>query len=141
LVSWKSVLEYDDSRFPLVVFTNRDEFTGEDAVQYEDYMNALFERDERFATVFLSIGVKMPAGRILRRLAAWMRGVKTERARLELGSAVYLSSSVVRGALGLINSLAPPPSPQELFGSPEEALAWASDLLEKNGVATHARTG
>jgi hypothetical protein len=130
------VLEYDDSRFPLVVFTNRDEFTGQDAVDFEDHMAGLLARGERFATVFLSIDVKMPEPRVLRRLSRWMGEVAEQRGALEVCAAVYLSSTFIRGALRFVNQLAPPPMPQELFADPDEAIAWVLDRLERDRAAS-----
>ena len=125
-----SVLEFDDSRFPLVVFTNRHEFTGQDAVAFEDHMAQLLARGERFATVFLSMDVKMPEPRILRRLSRWMAEVAEQRATFEVCAAIYLSSTIIRGALRFINHLAPPPMPQEVFGNPEDAIEWPMQRLE-----------
>ena len=135
------MLEVDDSRFPLVVMTNRDEFTADDALKYEDTLDALYARDERFALVFLSVGVKMPEARILRRLSVWMRERRRERRTLEVATAVYLSSTFIRGALRFINQLAPPPSPQEVFDSQEAAMSWAQEMLASESMPMNSRTG
>jgi hypothetical protein len=135
------VIEFDDSRYPLVISTTREAFTAGDAILYEDTINSLYDRDERFALVSLASGVKAPNPRVIRRLGSWLRDTRALRREYIIATGIYLDAPVLRNVLSFLNSLAPSPVPQELFATPDEAIAYAERMLHLDNAPPQSRTG
>ena len=135
------MIEFDHSRYPLVISTTRDAFTAGDAIVYEDTINSLYARDERFSLVSLASGVKIPNPRVIRRLGAWLRDTRDLRRQYVIATGIYLDAPVLRNVLSFLNSLAPSPVPQELFATPDEAIAYAQRMLHLEAAPPQSRTG
>lgn len=70
-----------------------------------------------------------------KRQADWMKEHAAQIARLTLGCAFVIPSSLMRGVLTAIFWIQPLPCPHEISGTIPEALAWCSEKLNERGLS------
>ncbi len=123
----------DVSASPLIQVTFFEAITIEEGVAHFDEMAEVATREGPIAVVvdltqasFFSANVRERAGREMQRLFARV-------GHSILGVAHVVPSLPVRGALTVIQWLAPPPFPSFIAISPTPALRWARARLVESG--------
>jgi hypothetical protein len=66
--------------------------------------------------------------------ADWLRSIKPIERQVVIGYAFVTPSVVMRGVITAVNWLAPHGIPQKVHSELDEAVAWAFDICENNGV-------
>lgn len=125
----------DDTLFPLIIVTSRNEITERDVDDLELAFEHVFARGERFAVVTRSSTPKFPSSNVRTRIAAWANkpSVHLATARYNVGHCYVLESAVVRGAMTAIHWLWDPPNPQHAAATYDEAVEWALGRLVTTG--------
>jgi len=128
-------IQFDDTRFPLVVVTFNGTATDAEFSDYLARMSELVSRKQKNVTVFdaRSSGVVPAIQR--KRQADWIAANRQGLKEYSCGSAFVISSAVVRGALTAILWLQPIPVSHIVLGSVEEAERWAMQRLVTEGVS------
>jgi len=124
----------------MLVFAFRESFTMDDQLAFEDVMDSLMVDDNLFVVAVRAQRMPMPSLPVLRRLANWNRANKPRVIEHAIGTALFLPSPLLRGALGFINRLSPPPTPQALLATWEETELWAIERLAERGLEVPGAT-
>jgi len=127
-------VDYDDSRFPLVLIRAHGAATDAEFVDYLGVMERPLLRRERFVEIF-DATYTAPSPAVQRRqVAEWIR----ERAGLlktyQIGVAFVIPSALVRGALTAILWIQPHPSPHTVVATLAEAERWAIERARAEGL-------
>jgi hypothetical protein len=128
-------VEIHEERWPLVVVRA----SGQADLASAEHVNTVFDRyfrkRERFAAIFDLRGLSLPDARCRAALGNFQKAHKTDFDTLLIADAMVLESRLLRGFLTAVNWLAPPSHPQRTFASPVEALTWAKNRLDEEGIA------
>jgi hypothetical protein len=129
------VLQVDTSRFPIVVMTVSGRVTPADLQHMMDRYDALLAEGERYFNVVIQEAGADGFDAVQRKqIADWQRSREARVKEVNVGSAIVLTSALMRGALTALEWLAPPPTPQRSFSTREEAMEWARASLRQAGI-------
>lgn len=128
-------LHVDTSRFPIVVMTVSGRVTSSDLEHMMVRYDALLAKGERYFNVVIQEAGADGFDAVQRKLIAdWQRAQEARVKKVNVGSAIVLTSAMMRGALTALQWLAPPPTPQRSFSTREEAMEWARASLREAGI-------
>jgi hypothetical protein len=134
-----SDIQFDDSVWPLV----RVRFLGVPTTPQVEAnlarMTAALERGERHVYVFDAGGMTGVGPAEQRHLqAAWLKQHDARLRALVLGVAFVIHSPLVRLGVSIVMHLRPLPGPYFMAATLEEAVAWATERLAREG---HGQAG
>lgn len=125
------------TRSPIVVVTFTPGQLGEDIPVLLTQLELLLRKDAPYSSVFdVSRVVGVPDAKTRQLTATWIKERQARLKRLNKGDAIYVPSSLLRGALTAIDWLAPPPSPRHYPASVAEGVAWCRQQLGASAGAT-----
>ena len=127
------MIEVFEERFPLLIIGFSGSFGLDEVAGFERAVGARLAAKERFGMAVHCSQMPMPNVNVVRRLGDWTKA-QSESAQFMVGSALYLPSPLLRGAIGFLNKLAPPPAPQQMCSSWEETLGWVLERLALAGI-------
>ncbi|AKF07426.1 hypothetical protein [Sandaracinus amylolyticus] len=130
-------LQFDESRFPLVVLRCPTAFDVRGAEALQSGLERLFARRQKFVLVCDIRPVsRVPDAVVRKRLADVMNlpQVREGQAQYQLGSANVVDSAPLRAALTALLWLWTPPTPMATFAGTDEAVRWSIERLRAAGV-------
>jgi hypothetical protein len=121
----------DDSRWPLVVATWPAEQLSDEAFQEMlDHMGTFNLRREPYAVIHDARKATRPTPKQRAAAAARQAQDAPLTRRYIKAMALVVSSPLLAGVVTAITWIAPPPFPQKVFSSVEDAEAWVTERLE-----------
>ncbi len=132
---------FDDSAFPYVHIAL---LPGETTVSHVEALfrryDGVFARYERHVLIVdLTRGTTVPSAAVRQRIKAFEDKTRSLSAAKNYGSAIVMSSALVRGAMTALRWISPPPAPNAYFGTVPDAANWCVSLLQKARVAVPPR--
>ena len=126
----------DDRYFPLVVNTIPERLRAEDLPSFFAASERVLNRREPYVTISdTSLTREIPNATVRRALADWNKQVEPLMKQVTLGSAIVITSPLVRGGLTALFWLAPPPYPQQVVATIDEALDVVTRYYAASGRA------
>lgn len=126
--------DVDDRFFPLVVNTIPERLRAEDLPRFFARSEEVLRRREPYVTISDTTATReIPNASVRRALADWNTKVEPLMKQYTLGSAIVITSPLVRGGLTALFWLAPPPYPQEVVATVEQALEVVSRFYGASG--------
>lgn len=134
-------LVFDDSSFPFVRVTLRaGETTLEDIELIFKRYDAVFARADKHVLIVDTTRLTVvPAAPVRQRIKEFEDKARAFAAAKNHGSAIVMSSAIVRGAMTALRWISPAPAPNAYFATVPEAATWCVSLLQKAGVAVPSR--
>ncbi len=133
--SGRHVLEYDESRFPLVLVRPRGKATDAEVEALLAAFKRPLNRREKYVEIFDGTHADPGSPTQRRRIADWMRAHTSLISTYSLGTAIVIPSALVRGALTAVFWIQPMPCPYTVVSTMAEAEAWAEEKLRAAGLA------
>jgi hypothetical protein len=128
---------FDEAAWPLVVVTCPEQVADATVAPIVAFFDSLFERGERFALVVDTLPVKGVPGASWRKdITQWTRDARTlnNERKFNAGSAIVLSSGLVRGVFVALGWMWKPASPITVAATLREGVDWCCDRLSNSGV-------
>jgi hypothetical protein len=126
--------DVDDRFFPLVVNTLPERIRPEDLPQFFAKSERVLQRREPYVTISDVRATKeIPNATVRKALADWSKQIEPLMKQYTVGSAIVITSPLVRGGLTALFWLAPPPYPQQVVGAMGEAVAAVSRYYTGSG--------
>jgi hypothetical protein len=127
-------IEFDVSMWPLVLVT----MPSMIRVQDIDYLQASYEHvfaaPTRHALIVDTTTIEqIPDATLRRRMKAFEDGRRAIIADKNIGSAIVLSNSLVRGAYTALRWISPQPAPNKAFSNVRDAARWCIEGIEADG--------
>ncbi len=134
-------LVFDDFSFPFVQVTLA---AGETTLADIEYLfrryDAVFARKERHVLIVDSTRLTViPSAQVRQRIKEFEDRTRQLAALKNHGSAIVMSSAIVRGAMTALRWISPAPAPNAYFATVSEAAAWCVRILHKADVAVPSR--
>lgn len=124
----------DDRYFPLVVNTIPERLRAEDLPRFLAESERVLKRREPYVTISdTSRTREIPNATVRKALAEWNERVEPQMKQFTLGSAIVITSPLVRGGLTALFWLAPPPYPQQVVATVEDALEVVTRYYSASG--------
>lgn len=134
------VLEYDESRFPLVLVRPRGRATDADLDALLVALKRPLLRREKYLEIFDGTHTDPGTSTQRRRIAEWMRAHTSLISTYSVDTAVVVPSPLVRGALTAIFWIQPMPCPHTVVSTMAEAERWAEEKLRAAGLVLPKKT-
>lgn len=126
--------QIDDRYFPLVVNTIPERIRTEDLPAFFAKSEAILLRRQPYVTITdASACRELPSAIVRKELAEWSKKFDSQMKRYTVGSAIVITSPLVRGGLTALFWLAPPPYPQQVVATVAEAVDVVRDYYAKAG--------
>lgn len=133
--SSRHVLEYDESRFPLVLVRPSGRATDAELEALLVALKRPLLRREKYVEIFDGTHADPGTPTQRRALAEWMRAHTSLISSYSLGTAIVMPSPLVRGALTAVFWIQPLPCPYTVVSTMAEAERWAEEKLRAEGIA------
>ena len=133
--SQRHVLEYDETRFPLVLVRSRGRATDAELDALLAALKRPLLRREKYVEIFDGTHADPGTPSQRRTLAEWMRAHANLINTYSIGTAIVMPSPLVRGALTAIFWIQPLPCPHTVVSTMAEAERWAEERLRAAGLA------
>jgi hypothetical protein len=133
---------FDDTAWPLVVVICPEQVADETVDPLVAFFDGLFARGERFTLVVDTLPVKgVPGARWRKSITSWTRDARTQQneRKYNAGSAIVLSSQLVRGVFVALNWVWRPAAPITTAATMREGVDWCCDRLSESGVPRSPR--
>lgn len=124
----------DEARWPVVRATWPEVTTDANLDHYIDFVLGKVAKGERFAMVIDGRGT-LGMTRAQHARAAQEINRNAPAVARHLIVALVVTNALARASLRAINALAPPPFPQRVFATIDEAVRWAEIELQRERVA------
>lgn len=128
-------LEYDETRFPLVLVRPRGRATDADLDGLLVALKRPLLRREKYVEIFDATHTDPGTSTQRRRIAEWMRAHANLISTYSVGTVIVVPSALVRGALTAIFWIQPMPCPHAVASTMAEAERWAEEKLRAEGIA------
>jgi hypothetical protein len=128
---------FDETAWPLIVVTCPDYVADGTVASLVAFFEGTFERKERFALVIDTLLVKgVPGAGWRKDITAWSRDARTQEneKKYNAGSAIVLSSGLVRGIFVALGWMWKPASPITTAATLREGVDWCCEQLSRGGV-------
>jgi hypothetical protein len=130
-------IEYDESRWPLVVVHFPESFSHEDWMAQVRNLGASVDRAVRervrYAIIVDAARVGSPPSALQRKAASDFNRDRYDDLKKHLvGWASVITSPILRGAITAMTWLQPTPFPQRVFGTIEAAEEWAQGQIAQS---------
>jgi len=127
-------IEFDVSLWPLVLVTMPGQLQVEDIVYLQESYEAVFAAPTRHALVVDTTTLEtIPDATLRRRMKEFEDGRRPIIRERNIGSAIVLSNSLVRGAFTALRWISPQPAPNKAFANVRDAARWCVEGIEADG--------
>lgn len=127
-------IRFDVSMWPLVLVTMPGELHLDDIGYLQQSYEAVFAAPKRHALIVdTSTLVSVPDATLRRQMKAFEDGRRSIIREKNIGSAIVLSSAIVRGAYTALRWISPQPAPNKAFPDVPEAARWCIQGIEDDG--------
>ena len=127
-------IEFDVSLWPLVLVTMPGQLQIEDIVYLQESYEAVFAAPTRHALVVDTTTLEsIPDATLRRRMKEFEDGRRPIIRERNIGSAIVLSNSLVRGAFTALRWISPQPAPNKAFANVRDAARWCVEGIEADG--------
>ena len=127
-------IEFDVSLWPLVLVTMPGQLQVEDIVYLQESYEAVFAAPTRHALVVDTTTLEtIPDATLRRRMKEFEDGRRPIIRERNIGSAIVLSNSLVRGAFTALRWISPQPAPNKAFANVRDAARWCDEGIEADG--------
>jgi hypothetical protein len=127
-------LVFDVSMWPLVLITLPPVTTPDDIEYMQRCYEHVFAARVRHALIVdTSTIVRVPDATLRRQMKAFEDSRRPIIAQKNIGSAIILQNTVVRGAYTALRWISPQPAPNEAFPTVQSAARWCVHGIEKDG--------
>jgi hypothetical protein len=127
-------IEFDVSMWPLVLVTMPPTIRMKDIVYLQESYEHVFAAPRRHALVVDTTTIENIPDATLRR---HMKDFEDSRRAIirekNIGSAIVLSNSLVRGAYTALRWISPQPAPNKAFSNVRDAARWCVEGIEADG--------
>jgi hypothetical protein len=131
-LSPSQAITFEDASFPLVEVCFRDGHTNADWAWMLQQFEELFAGQRRYTLLLDSSRLShAPSAQARRDIADWQNAHAANTARWCLGASIYISSSMIRGALTAMNWLAPQVVPFDYPSSLADGLDQCVTRLDE----------
>ena len=132
-------IQFDASMWPLVLVSMPPELQVEDITYLQDSYEEVFAAPTRHALVVdTTTLVRVPDATLRRKMKDFEDGRRLIIREKNIGSAIVLSSSIVRGAYTALRWISPQPAPNKAFSSIRDAARWCVEGIEADGQVVPA---
>lgn len=127
-------IEFDTSMWPLVLVVMPPTLQVEDIAYLQQSYEHVFAAPTRHALVVDTTTLEsIPDATLRRRMKEFEDGKRTIIRERNIGSAIVLSNSVVRGAFTALRWISPQPAPNKAFANLRDAARWCIEGIEADG--------
>ena len=127
-------LTFDVSMWPLVLVTMPPRIQVEDITYLQQSYEHVFDVPKRHALVVDTTPLEsIPDATLRRRMKEFEDGRRPIIRERNIGSAIVLSNSVVRGAFTALRWISPQPAPNKAFANVRDAARWCIEGIEADG--------
>jgi hypothetical protein len=125
----------DDTHFPLVEVWFHDGHEDQDWTWLLKRFERLFAQKLRYALIIDASPLShTPSANARKEITDWQNRHMSDTARWNVGTSVYISSGLIRGALTAMNWFAKQPVPMHYPSSMTEGLDWCVALLDESSI-------
>jgi hypothetical protein len=130
-------LDLSLTHWPVVVATFTPGQLREDIPAYLDHLDRILQKNTSYVVLTdASRVVGVPDAKTRQLTATWIQDRRAKLVRLNKGDAIYVPSSLLRGALTAIDWLTTPPCPRHYPLSVASGLVWCRKQLGAGAVET-----
>ncbi|OIP42390.1 MAG: hypothetical protein AUK47_04585 [Deltaproteobacteria bacterium CG2_30_63_29] len=129
-----SMIEFDDSHWPLWVVTFRDLPPRSGVERFLANADVIFERQEPFAWLLHSVHTKAIPHQHRARYAEWIKDNHALLSKYCLGAGFVVPTVIGRLAMRSIFLLQPPPCPHAVMREIDAGRTWCLGRLDANGL-------
>ena len=127
-------IEFDVSRWPLVLVSMPARLEIDDIVYLQESYEHVFAAPARHALVVDTTPLEsIPDATLRRRMKEFEDGRRPIIRERNIGSAIVLSNSLVRGAYTALRWISPQPAPNKAFANVRDAARWCVEGIEVDG--------
>ena len=139
-------LTFDVSMWPLAVITMPPVTTPDDIVYMQRCYEHVFAAPVRHALLVDTTSiVRVPDATLRRQMKAFEDSRRPIISQKNIGSAIIIQNTIVRGAYTALRWISPQPAPNKAFPTVESAARWCVQGIEEDGqivpVAAYALAG
>ena len=139
-------LVFDVSMWPLVVITMPPVTTPDDIVYMQRCYEHVFKSPVRHALIVDTTSiVRVPDATLRRQMKAFEDSRRPIIREKNIGSAIIIQNTIVRGAYTALRWISPQPAPNRAFPTVEAAARWCVQGMEEDGqivpIAAYALAG
>ena len=129
-------LEFDVSLWPLVLVSMPATLQVDDIIYLQESYEYVFAAPTRHALVVDTTPLEsIPDATLRRRMKEFEDGRRPIIRERNIGSAIVLSNSLVRGAFTALRWISPQPAPNKAFSNVRDAARWCVEGIEADGQA------
>lgn len=127
-------IDFDVSMWPLVLVTMPPRIQVEDITYLQQSYEHVFDVPTRHALVVDTTPLEsIPDATLRRRMKEFEDGRRPIIRERNIGSAIVLSNSVVRGAFTALRWISPQPAPNKAFANVRDAARWCIEGIKADG--------
>ena len=127
-------IEFDVSMWPLVLVTMPSTIDIPDIDYLQESYEHVFAAPTRHALIVDTTTIeKIPDATLRRRMKEFEDGRRPIIREKNIGSAIVLSNSLVRGAYTALRWISPQPAPNKAFSSVRDAAHWCVEGIQADG--------
>ncbi len=127
-------IEFDVSMWPLVLVSIPARLEIDDIVYLQESYEHVFAAPTRHALVVDTTPLEsIPDATLRRRMKEFEDGRRPIIRERNIGSAIVLSNSLVRGAYTALRWISPQPAPNKAFANVRDAARWCVEGIEADG--------
>jgi hypothetical protein len=132
-------IEFDVSMWPLVLVSMPGTLQIDDIAYLQQSYEHVFAAPNRHALIVDTTPIEsIPDATLRRRMKEFEDGRRSVIREKNIGSAIVLSSSLVRGAYTALRWISPQPAPNKAFSNMREAARWCIQGIEADGQEVSA---
>ena len=127
-------IEFDVSMWPLVLVTMPSIIDIPDIDYLQESYEHVFAASTRHALIVDTTTIeKIPDATLRRRMKEFEDGRRPIIREKNIGSAIVLSNSLVRGAYTALRWISPQPAPNKAFSNVRDAARWCVEGIQADG--------
>jgi len=127
-------IDFDVSMWPLVLVSMPATMQVEDIVYLQESYEYVFAAPTRHALIVDTTTIEqIPDATLRRRMKDFEDGRRPIIRDKNIGSAIVLSNSLVRGAYTALRWISPQPAPNKAFSNVRDAARWCIQGIETDG--------
>lgn len=127
-------IEFDVSMWPLVLVSMPAKMQVQDITYLQESYEHVFSAPTRHALVVDTTAIEsIPDATLRRRMKEFEDSRRPIIRERNIGSAIVLSNSLVRGAYTALRWISPQPAPNKAFANVRDAARWCVQGIESDG--------
>jgi hypothetical protein len=132
-------IAFDVSMWPIVLVSMPARLQVDDIIYLQESYEHVFAAPVRHALVVDTTTLEsIPDATLRRRMKEFEDGRRPIIRERNIGSAIVLSNSLVRGAYTALRWISPQPAPNKAFSNVRDAARWCVEGIEADGQAVPA---